>query len=79
MCLDRYFESITWPLRWQENEKVYNKLYSVDNGLMEENNGGRDIKSKADVRIQQRDTGGLNKVVELGVRAARKWVPKYLT
>lgn len=79
MCLDICFESITWLLRWQENEKVCDKLYSVDNGLMEENNGGRDIRSKAGVRIQQRDNSGLNKVVELGLRAERKWVPKYLT
>lgn len=39
---------------------------------MEGKNGGRDIRSRTDVGIQPRDNGGLNKVVELGMRTERK-------
>lgn len=53
--------------------------YSVDNGLTEGKNGGRDIRKEAAVRIHQRDDGDLNKAVELGMRTERKLTPKYLT
>lgn len=46
--------------------------YSVDNGLTEGKNGGRDIRKEAAVRIHQRDDGDLNKAVELGIRTERK-------
>lgn len=39
---------------------------------MEGKNGGEDIRKEAAVRIQQRDDGGLNKAVELGIRTERK-------
>lgn len=41
---------------------------SVNNGLMQEENGGRYIKREAAVLIQQRHDGGLNRAVELGMR-----------
>lgn len=39
---------------------------SVDNGLREEKNGGRDIKREAAVRTQMRNNGGLDMVENWG-------------
>ena len=52
--------------------------YSMDDGLMEGKNAGRDMRREAAARMQQGAEGGLNKAVKLGI-GQKENNAKYLT